>query len=55
MSKQADSPQLASAHRHIKVTDPCGVSAAQTPLFGFMILQFLAGVLEIQDEDSDVW
>lgn len=26
-----------------------------TPLFGFMILQFLAGVLEIQDEDSDVW
>lgn len=27
----------------------------QTPLFGFMILQFLAGVLEIQDEDSDVW
>ncbi len=30
-------------------------SALQTPLFGFMILQFLAGVLEIQDEDSDVW
>lgn len=26
-----------------------------TPLFGFMILQFLAGVLEIQDEDTDVW
>jgi hypothetical protein len=38
-----------------EVADTCVVGAAQTPLFGFMILQFLAGVLEIQDEDSDVW
>lgn len=37
------------------MADTWVVGAVQTPLFGFMILQFLAGVLEIQDEDSDVW
>jgi hypothetical protein len=38
-----------------RMADTYVVVSAQTPLFGFMILQFLAGVLEIQDEDSDVW
>lgn len=26
-----------------------------TPLFGFMILQYLGGILEIRDEEAEVW